>query len=152
MFVAVYLLLLREEQVLLRQRHNTGYEDGSYSAIAGHVEPDERITHALVREAAEEAGIRLAASVGVAPLKCDSRTLQGRRTLLGGRAHVRTVLSMGTRVAPRVNPPSKAFYQRLLAAGKLKKVALTACMHKWLTMLTAMLKHRTSWKGQEVQN
>ena len=56
MFVAVYLLLLREGQVLLLRRHNTGYEDGNYSVIAGHVEPGERITQALVREAAEEAG------------------------------------------------------------------------------------------------
>jgi transposase len=45
----------------------------------------------------------------------------------------------------------KAFYQRLLAAGKLKKVALTACMHKFLTILNAMLKHRTPWQAQEVQ-
>ena len=90
--------------------------------------------------------------VGVAPLHCDSGTLRGRRTMWGGRAHVRTVLYMGTLVATRFNPQIKAFYQRLLAAGKLKKVALTACMHKLLTMRNAMLKHRTSWKGQEVQN
>jgi 8-oxo-dGTP pyrophosphatase MutT (NUDIX family) len=57
--VAVYLLLLREGQVLLLRRHNTGYEDGNYSVIAGHVDPGERITQALVREAAEEAGIQL---------------------------------------------------------------------------------------------
>ena len=56
----------------------------------------------------------------------------------------RTVLSMGTRVATRGNPPITAFYQRLLAAGKIKKVALTACMHKLVTMLNAMRKHRTS--------
>ena len=61
-------------------------------------------------------------------------------------------LYMGTLVATRFNPQIKAFYQRLLAAGKLKKVALTACMHKLVTILNAMLKHRTSWKGQEVQN
>jgi ADP-ribose pyrophosphatase YjhB (NUDIX family) len=58
MFVAVYLLLLRERQVLLR-RHNTGYEDGNYSVRAGHVDPGERVTQALVREAAEEAGRQL---------------------------------------------------------------------------------------------
>ena len=60
MFVAVYLLLLSNAQVLLLRRHNTGYEDGNYSVIAGHVERDERVTTALVREAAEEAGIQLA--------------------------------------------------------------------------------------------
>ena len=59
---------------------------------------------------------------------------------------------MGTLVATRSNPQSKAFDERLLAAGNVKKVALTACMHKLLTILNAMLKHRTSWKGQEVQN
>ena len=95
---------------------------------------------------------QIAAVVGVAPLNGDSGTLRGRRIIWGGRAPVRTVLYMGTLVATRFNPQIKAFYQRLLAAGKIKKVALTACMHKLLTMLNAMLKHRTSWKGQEVQN
>ena len=93
-----------------------------------------------------------AALVGVAPLNCDSGTLRGRRTSWGGRAHVRTVLYMGTRVATRFNPQIKAFYERLRAAGKVKKVALTACMHKLLTILNAMLKHRTPWQPQEVQN
>ena len=53
---------------------------------------------------------------------------------------------MGTLVATRFNPQIKAFYERLLAAGKVKKVALTACMHKLLTILNAMLKHRTPWQ------
>ena len=95
---------------------------------------------------------QIAALVGVAPLNGDSGTLRGRRTIWGGRAHVRTVLDMGTLVATRFNPQSKAFYERLLAAGKVKKVALTACMHKFLTMLNAMLKHRTPWQPQEVQS
>lgn len=60
MFAAAYLLLLRDGQVLLLRRYNTGYEDGNYSVIAGHVDPGERVTQALVREAAEEAGIQLA--------------------------------------------------------------------------------------------
>jgi transposase len=59
---------------------------------------------------------------------------------------------MGTLVATRFHPQIKAFYQRLLAAGKRKKVALTACMHKLVTILNAMLKHRTSWHAQEVHN
>jgi transposase len=94
---------------------------------------------------------QIAALVGVAPLNCDSGTLRGRRTIWGGRAHVRTVLYMGTLVATRYNPRIKAFYERLLAAGKVKKVALTACRHKFLTILNAMLKHRTPWQSQEVQ-
>jgi transposase len=95
---------------------------------------------------------QIAALVGVAPLNCDSGTLRGRRSIWGGRAHVRTVFYMGTLVATRFNPRITAFYERLLAAGKLKKVALTACMHKFLTILNAMLKHRTPWHTQEVQN
>jgi transposase len=94
---------------------------------------------------------QIAALVGVAPLNCASGTLRGRRRMWGGRAHVRTVLYMGTRVATRDNPRIKAFDERLLAAGKVKKVALTACMHKFLTILNAMLKHRTPWQAQEVQ-
>ena len=94
---------------------------------------------------------QIAALVGVAPLNCDSGTLRGRRMIWGGRAHVRTVLHMGTLVATCYNPRIKAFYERLLAAGKVKKVALTACMRKFLTILNAMLKHRTPWQSQEVQ-
>ena len=95
---------------------------------------------------------QIAALVGVAPLNCDSGTLRGRRTIWGGRAHVRTVLYMSTRVATRFHPQITVFYARLLAAGNGKKVALTACMHKLLTILNAMLKHRTPWQPQEVQN
>jgi len=95
---------------------------------------------------------QIAALVGVAPLNCDSGTMRGRRTMWGGRAHVRTVLYMGTLVATRHNPRIKVFYERLLAAGKVKKVALTACMHKFLTILNAMLKQRTPWQAQEVQS
>ena len=94
----------------------------------------------------------IAALVGVAPLNCDSGTMRGKRTIWGGRAPVRTVLYMSTLVATRFNPQITAFYQRLLAAGKVKKVALTACMRKFLTILNAMLKHRTPWQAQEVQS
>src|SRR5206468_4156864 len=95
---------------------------------------------------------QIAAWVGVAPLNGARGTLRGRRLMWGGRAHGRTGLSRGTLVATRANPRINAFYQRLLAAGQVKKVALTACMHKFLTILNAMLKHRTPWKPQEVQS
>src|SRR5262249_30196581 len=94
----------------------------------------------------------IAALVGVAPLNCDSGTLRGRRIMWGGRAHGRTMLYMGTLVATRFHPQIKAFSQRLLAAGTRKNVALTACRHTLLTILHAMLKHRTAWQAQEVQN
>jgi transposase len=87
----------------------------------------------------------IAALVGVAPLNRDSGTLRGRRMVWGGRAAVRAVLYMGTLVAVRHNPVLRAFYQRLRAAGKLPKVALTACMRKLLTILNAMLKHQRPW-------
>ncbi len=89
---------------------------------------------------------QLAALVGVAPLNRDSGTLRGRRTVWGGRAHVRAALYMSALVATRRNPVIKAFYQRLCGAGKAKKVALTACMHKLLTILNSMVRHRTPWK------
>jgi transposase len=70
---------------------------------------------------------RVAALVGVAPLNRDSGTLRGRRSVLGGRADVRAALYMGALVAARRNPVVKEFYERLLAAGKPKKLALVAC-------------------------
>jgi transposase len=89
---------------------------------------------------------QIAALVGVAPFNRDSGTLRGRRTVWGGRATVRAALYMGALVASRWNPLIKAFYQRLRTAGKPKKVALTACMRKLLTILNAMLKHQIPWQ------
>ena len=91
---------------------------------------------------------QIAALVGVAPLSRDSGKLRGQRTCWGGRANVRTALYMPTLVAVRHNPVLRTFYERLLAAGKPKKVALTACMRKLLTILNAMLKHQTPWSSQ----
>jgi transposase len=90
---------------------------------------------------------RLAALVGVAPLNRDSGTFRGRRAVWGGRASVRTALYMGALVAARHNPVVREFYERLLAAGKPKKVALVACMRKLLVILNAVLKHRTPWRS-----
>jgi len=89
---------------------------------------------------------QIAALVGVAPLNRDSGTLRGKRTVWGGRCQVRAVLYMATLVATRFNPVISNFYNRLLALGKAKKVALTACMRKLLVILNAMLKHRTPWR------
>lgn len=89
---------------------------------------------------------QIAALVGVAPLNRDSGSLRGRRIIWGGRAVVRGVLYMSAVVAARHNPIIKAFYQRLRTAGKAPKVALVACMRKLLTMLNAMVKHRTPWR------
>ena len=89
---------------------------------------------------------QIAALVGVAPLNRDSGTLRGPRTCWGGRAPVRTALYMATLVATRWNPIIRATYQQLCARGKKRKVALVACMRKLLTILNAMLKHRTYWQ------
>lgn len=89
---------------------------------------------------------QIAALVGVAPFNCESGILRGRRIIWGGRAQVRAALWMGTLVAVQYNPVIRAFYARLLAAGKPKKVALTACMHKLLIILNALLRHRTPWR------
>ena len=70
---------------------------------------------------------QIAALVGVAPMNRDSGAKRGRRMVSGGRARVRAVLYMGALVATRHNPVIRGFYQRLLAAGKPKKLALTAC-------------------------
>lgn len=88
---------------------------------------------------------QIAALVGVAPLNRDSGRFRGARRVWGGRAHVRAALYMSALVATRFNPVIRVFYQRLCAAGKIKKVALTACMRKLLTILNAMLRHQTPW-------
>lgn len=89
---------------------------------------------------------QIAALVGVAPLARDSGTLRGKRVVWGGRAPVRAVLYMGALVATRRNTVIRAFYLRLVAAGKPKKVALIACMRKLLTILNAMMRTNTTWQ------
>ena len=96
-------------------------------------------------------GKQIAALVGVAPLNRDSGTWRGKRTVWGGRAQIRAVLYMAALVGGRCNPVIRACYQRLRAAGKTKKVGLTACMRKLLIVLNAMLKHRTPWRAELVQ-
>lgn len=92
----------------------------------------------------------IAALVGVAPLNWDSGQQRGARHIWGGRAPVRTVLYMATVSAVRCNPVIRAFFTRLCAAGKPKKVALTACMRKLLTILNAMMSRRASWQPAPV--
>ena len=94
---------------------------------------------------------RLAALAGVAPLSRDSGTLRGIRTVWGGRSGVRATLYMATLCATRHNPAIRRFYARLVAAGKPKKVALTACMRKLLTILAAVLRERTPWRAEEAR-
>ena len=93
---------------------------------------------------------QIAALVGVAPFNRDSGPQRGKRRVWGGRANVRTTLYMATLSAIRWNPLIKPFYERLRQAGKPKKVAITACMRKLLTILNAMVKNGTDWDPQFV--
>jgi transposase len=89
---------------------------------------------------------QIAALVGVAPLARDSGTFRGRRTCWGGRPAVRTVLYMAALTAARYNPVLRTFYQRLRAAGKPAKVALTAVARKLLVLLNAILRDQRPWR------
>jgi transposase len=88
----------------------------------------------------------LAKLVGVAPLNRDSGKFRGRRTILGGRATVRAALYMAAFNAIRCNAPLRDFYQRLRAAGKSYKLAITACMRKLLTILNALVRDNIHWR------
>jgi transposase len=88
---------------------------------------------------------QVAALTGVAPINRDSGKSRGKRRIQGGRANVRTVLYMATLSATQCNPIIRAFYHHLVAQGKHKKVALTACMRKFITMLNAMVRDQVAW-------
>ena len=92
------------------------------------------------------------ALVGLAPLNRDSGRWRGKRSIWGGRGHVRAVLYMATLSAVRRNPVLKALYQRLLQAGKPRMVAIVACMHKLLRICNAVLRHNASWGYQPLDN
>jgi transposase len=94
---------------------------------------------------------KIAALVGVAPLNRDSGTMRRKRTVWGGRAKLRAVLYMAALVGVKRNRVIAAFYQRLLNAGKAKKVALVACMRKLLTILNAMIRSKTFWQNVAVE-
>lgn len=91
---------------------------------------------------------QVGALVGVVPFNRDSGLWRGRRTIWGGRTHLRSVLFMATIVAVRCNPDIQHFYQRLLSSGKPRMLALTAAMHKVLTVLNAMAHTSTPWQSQ----
>ena len=92
----------------------------------------------------------IAALVGVAPFNYDSGTIRGKRIIWGGRYHVRNALYMGVIVAIRYNPAIKNFYNRLVEAGKPKKVAIVACMRKLITILNSMVRNNTPWQYANV--
>jgi len=88
----------------------------------------------------------ISALVGVAPMNRDSGRMRGKRRVQGGRAAIRSVLYMATLSALQCNPVIKAFYRKLIAQGKHSKVAITACMRKFITILNTMVKNKTEWE------
>ena len=94
-------------------------------------------------------GKQISRLVGVDPINHDSGQHKGKRMIQGGRGHVRAILYMGAVVAMRCNPVIKAFYERLLERGKAKKLALTACVHKILVILNAMVRFHQPWQQQD---
>jgi transposase len=106
------------------------------------------LTYTLLAELPELGTLNnreISALVGVAPINRDSGKLRGKRRIQGGRASIRTVLYMATLSATLCNPVIKAFYRKLVAQGKHKKVAITACMRKMITILNTMVKYKTQW-------
>ena len=112
-------------------------------------------TQAMLMAALPELGTlstrEIAKLVGLAPLNNDSGKFKGKRTTWGGRANVRSALYMACLSATRYDPTIKAFYERLVAANKPKKVALTACMHKLMTIINAVIKSGKPWQASYQQ-
>ena len=106
------------------------------------------LTYTLLAELPELGSLNrkeISSLVGVAPMNRDSGKLRGKRRIKGGRYTVRAVLYMATLSATQCNPVIKGFYNQLVAQGKHKKVALTACMRKFIIMLNAMIRDRCEW-------
>lgn len=89
---------------------------------------------------------QIAALAGLAPFNRDSGSTRGKRRIRGGRAPIRTVLYMAMLCAIQHNPTMKAFYAKLVAQGKHKKVAITACMRKMIVILNAMIRDQKEWQ------
>ncbi|MEM7769239.1 MAG: IS110 family transposase [Cyanobacteria bacterium P01_A01_bin.37] len=104
----------------------------------------------MLPELGQVSGKALAALVGVAPFNRDSGSFSGRRRIWGGRAAVRSLLYLATLSAIRANPPIRAYYEHLLSKGKVKKVAIIACMRKFLLCLNAMVKRNEPWCDDKV--
>ncbi len=123
-------------------------KDDLLQSVPGIGKQTARTLLGLVPELGTLKAPEIGALIGLAPFNRDSGKLRGKRHISGGRARVRAVLYMATLVATRYNPVVKAWYQRLLAAGKPKKVALVACMRKLLVVLNAMMKTKTRWQPE----
>ena len=129
------------------QRHLKGHFKDKLALLKGVGAGTQAMLMAALPELGTLTHREIAKLVGVAPLNCDSGKFKGKRTTWGGRANVRAALYMAALSASRFDPTIKAFYQRLLLAGKPKKLALTACMHKLLTIINAVIKSGRPWQA-----
>ena len=137
-----------DEQIQEFLKEQKGWQE--QSAILGTAPGVGPVTTATLLAELPELGKmdrkKIAALVGVAPMNYDSGKKRGYRKTKGGRADVRSVLYMSTLVATRHNPLIQSQYQQMLKRGKLKKVALTACMRKFLTILNAMMRDQQPFR------
>lgn len=118
---------------------------GNWPAVRGIGPATIATLIAEVPELGKRSRRQISALIGVAPFNRDSGQMRGQRTIFGARAQVRRSRYTAALAAIRFNSVIRTFYERLLRAGKPKKVALVACMRKLLTILNAMVRTRTSW-------
>jgi transposase len=137
----------RDTTALVRSSPLWREQEDLLKSVPGVGDVVSRVLLAGLRELGHLNRKEIAALVGVAPFARDSGKKRGHRVICGGRAKVRSALYMAALVASRRNPTIAAFYQRLLASGKPKKVALTACMRKLLTTLNAMVRDGRHWNA-----
>jgi transposase len=136
-----------EEQIEQAIKDNTAWHEKAslYTSAKGIGDRAAAILLAELPELGLYNRRKIAALVGLAPFNKDSGNRRGKRRIFGGRASVRSVLYMSTLTAIRHNPVIRRYYQKLLARGKEKKVAITACMRKLLTILNAMARDNRPW-------
>ncbi len=142
-----------DKEVKQKVSHNTSFKekDKLYQSMAGVGDVLSSTLIAKLPELGRLNQREIGALVGLAPLNRDSGKFRGRRMIQGGRAMVRKALYMPALCATRFNPAIRSLYLRLIAKGKLQKVALAACMHKMLTILNAMAKTNTAWRHAQTK-
>ncbi len=128
----------QQQEKLIEENQEWTAKVKQLTAVPGIGEVTATTLVAALPELGQLSGKQISCLVGLAPLNRDSGQFRGKRMIVGGRAAVRCALYMATLVGIRFNPVIKSFYESLLSRGKLKKVALTACMHKLLIILNAM--------------
>ena len=125
-------------------------QDDLLQSVPGIGKQTSRILLGILPELGTTNAAEIARLAGLAPLNRDSGKWRGKRWIGGGRSPVRAVLYMATLSAIRYNPTVKAWYDHLRSTGKVKKVAIVACMRKLLVVLNAMVKTKTRWQATDL--